>query len=131
MCGGTVYGFDQARRGSPKYLLSAVDETFALIRRMSGPGSLVVFDYVHSSVIDRQGRYLGEKEISRNVADVGEPWTFGFDEGTVEAYLAGKGFRLVEECSSEELERRYFTDIDGLKVGRINGTHSLVLAEVG
>jgi len=134
----TLNGFQHGKRclfileGLLMYLdEDAVNKTFRLIQRLSGPGSLVVFDYVYSSVIDRHGRYYGEGEIRKTVANAGEPWTFGFDEGTVEDYLVDKGFRLVEECSNEVLEQRYFTGYDGSKVGRINGTHCLVLAEVG
>ena len=107
----------------------AVEETLSLITRLGAKGSLVVFDYLYSSVLRREGRYYGEEDMHKNVEDVGEPWGFGIDEGEVESYLRERGLCLLEELDSKELENRYFTDDDGIVVGRINGTHSIVLAE--
>ena len=108
----------------------AIEETFKLIHRLSAPGSLIVFDYIYASVIRREGKFYGEEGLHKNVENAGEPWAFGFEEGEVGRYLQEKGFTVVEECNSEELERRYFTDISGSVIGKINGTHSLVLARV-
>ena len=108
---------------------SAVEETFSLIARLGAPGSLVLFDYIYSSVLRHEERYYGEEDMHKNVKDVGEPWGFGIDEGTVEAYLSEKNLRILEELDSAELERRYFTGFDGSVLGRVNGTHSIVLAE--
>ena len=107
----------------------AVDGTFHLIHDLSGEGSHVVFDYIYSSVLDHEERYFGERELLKNVRDAGEPWTFGLDEGRVGGYLLERGFRVKEECNTEILEERYFTGEDGVLQGRINGTHSIVLAE--
>ena len=108
----------------------AVDSTFSLMRELSGAGSRVVFDYIYSSVLRNEERYFGERELLKNVSGAGEPWTFGFEEGRVGEYLRERGFRIVEECDTETLERRYFTGEDGELKGRINGTHSIVLAEL-
>ncbi len=107
----------------------AVDNTFHLIHELSGEGSRVVFDYIYSSVLEHAGRYFGERELQKNVIDAGEPWTFGFEEGRVGDYLLENGFKIVEECNTEVLEERYFTSYGGAVVGRVNGTHSIVLAE--
>jgi methyltransferase (TIGR00027 family) len=106
----------------------AVDKTFHLIHDLSGEGSLVVFDYVYSSVIRGEGRYYGE-ELKKNVIDAGEPWIFGFEEGKVGQYLLNHGFNIEEECNTEILEKRYFTSYDGALLGHINGTHSIILAK--
>ena len=108
----------------------AVEETFSLITRLGAPGSLVVFDYIYSSVLRHEERYFGEEDMHKNVEDACEPWGFGIDEGKVESYLSERGLRLLEELDSTELERRYFTD-DGSVVGRVNGAHSIVIAETG
>jgi O-methyltransferase involved in polyketide biosynthesis len=108
----------------------AVDSTFSLIRGLSGEGSRVVFDYIYSSVLRDEERYFGERELLKNVRDAGEPWTFGFEEGKVGGYLRERGFKVLEECDTEALERKFFTDGDGVLRGRINGTHSIVLAEL-
>jgi len=107
----------------------AVDNTFHLMHELSGAGSRVVFDYIYSSVLGHEERYFGERDLYKNVKNAGEPWTFGFEEGKVEDYLRKLGFNMMEECSTEILESRYFTSDDGSLQGRINGTHSIVLAE--
>ena len=130
-------GFQRGKRclyileGLLMYLdADSVDSTFGLMREMSGPGSRVVFDYIYSSVLRDERRYFGERELKKNVSNAGEPWTFGFEEGEVGGYLRERGFRVLEECDAEALERRFFTDGDGVLRGRINGTHSIVLAEL-
>ena len=107
----------------------AVKETFSLITRLGATGSLVLFDYIYSSVLRHEGRYYGEEDMHKNVEGVGEPWGFGIEEGSVEAYLSENNLCLLEELDSTELERRYFTNEEGMVVGRINGSHSIVLAE--
>jgi len=129
-------GFQRGRRclfileGLLMYLDDdAVDSTFRLIHELSGEGSRVVFDYIYSSVLSHEERYFGERELSKNVSDSGEPWTFGFEEGKVGECLRVYGFNIEEECNSETLEKRFFTSDEGALQGRINGTHSIVLAE--
>jgi methyltransferase (TIGR00027 family) len=107
----------------------AVEETMSLIKRISGPDSRVVFDYIYSSVLRHEERYYGEEDMHKNVEDVGEPWGFGMDEGCIEDYLSDRGFRIIEELDGAMLDSRYFTDPDGNLVGRVNGTHSIILAE--
>ena len=133
----TENGFQRGRRclfvleGLLMYLDdNAVNSSFRLMRELSGEGSRVVFDYVYSAVLRHEGRFYGEKELQKNVVDAGEPWTFGFEEGEVGEYLLDRGFRVVEECNTETLEKRYFTGDDGELLGRVNATHSIVLAEL-
>ena len=42
--------------------------------------------------------------------NVGEPWTFGLDPGELPAYLAARGFMLLEDVSADEYRARYFGD---------------------
>ena len=133
----TTNGFKRGRRclfileGLLMYLDDeAVNNTFNLISDISDKGSRVVFDYIYSAVLRHEGRFFGERELHKNVVDAGEPWTFGFEEGKVEEYLLGHGFQIVEECDAETLERRYFTSGIGTILGRVNATHSIVLAEL-
>ena len=107
----------------------AVDETMSLIKRISGPDSFVVFDYIYSSVLRHEEKYYGEEGIHKNVEDVGEPWGFGVEEGLIGDFLVDRGFQIIEELDGAMFDKRYFTDPDGNLVGRVNGTHSIVLAE--
>jgi O-methyltransferase involved in polyketide biosynthesis len=106
----------------------SVDETFKVIERFAGEGSEVVFDYVRASVLRQAGSYYGEGEILKSVAQAGERWYFGIEEGELERFLKNYGLRASEHKDTQELERMYFTNASGEIVGRINGTHCLVRA---
>ncbi|MCW4013214.1 MAG: SAM-dependent methyltransferase [Candidatus Bathyarchaeota archaeon] len=107
----------------------AVDETMNLIKRINGPESRIVFDYIYSSVLRHEEKHYGDEDLHKNVEDVGEPWGFGVEEGSIGEYLSEHGFRIVEELDGAMLDKRYFTDSYGKLVGRVNGSHSIVLAE--
>jgi len=73
----------------------SVDETFKVIERFAGEGSEVVFDYVRASVLRQAGSYYGEGEILKSVAQAGERWCFGIEEGELERFLKNYGFRAA------------------------------------
>lgn len=127
------YGFKKSEEGLiileglTMYLdAKSVDETFKLISGLAGKGSLVIFDYVHKSVIEHKNKYHGEKELSGLVSIFGEYWSFGFEKGKIEDYLLQNGLYMVEEADAQILEKRFFTKE---KVhGHVNETHSIVTA---
>ncbi len=53
------------------------------------------------------------------VATVGEPFTFGIDEGDVEAFVNGCGLALIADVGHGELTRRYLIRSDGSLDGRM------------
>lgn len=108
----------------------AVDGTLAFIHSHSASGSRAVFDYLYASVLRRENRFYGEKEIYETVARVGEAWTFGLEDGEVESFLATRGFEMLAHYTSADLERLYMTTEEGKLHGRVNGTHCIVLAAV-
>ena len=108
----------------------AVDGTLAFIKASSKKGSRVVFDYILASVLRRENRFYGEKEIFDTVSRAGEGWTFGIEEGAIGEYLNERGLRMISHYTPAELEERYFRNEDGSVDRRINGTHCIVLAEV-
>ena len=105
----------------------SVDETFQTIRDYAGQGSLVVFDYIYASVLRKEDIYYGETGIEQTVSDAGEQWQFGIEKGCIEQFLARYDMQLIDHKDSKKLEKAYFTDENGKTVGRINGTHCLVL----
>ena len=107
----------------------SVDETLQIIRDYAGKGSRVVFDYVYASVLRHEGGYFGEEGIEQTVSDAGEQWQFGIEEGQIKPFLAQYGLKLVDHKNSDALEKTYFFNDDGQRVGKINGTHCLVTAE--
>jgi len=129
-------GYEQGQRslflweGVTMYLAAeAVDDTLAFIRD-SGAGSRVALDYIYGSVLRREDRYYGEKEIFRRVSRAREGWTFGIEEGEIETFLSHRGLRLVAHHAAADLQREYLTADDGSVFGRINGTHAIAVASV-
>ena len=87
----------------------AVDHTLDFIRRCSGPGSAVVFDYVDQSVLEGA---LGHSEVNgmqRYRGLTGEGLTFGIPDGTIEPFLVQRGFTQIKNIDSAGLKARYFT----------------------
>jgi len=117
--------------GVTMYLTSdAVDSTLAFIHDSTAKGSRVVFDYIYASVLRRENKFYGEKEIFETVSRAGEGWTFGIEQGEIESFLSERGFRIVSHHPPSDLEKTYLTADDGASFGRINGTHCNVIASV-
>ena len=108
----------------------AVDGTLAFVRGSAAEGSIVVFDYVRASVFRRAGTLYGEKDAYEMVARVDEGWTFGIEDGAIEGFLTGRGFKLLSHYTPPDLEAAYLTAEDGTKLGRINETHCIVIAGI-
>jgi methyltransferase (TIGR00027 family) len=109
----------------------AVDRTLGFIRENSRLGSRVVFDYIYASVLRREHTLYGEEEIFATVSRAGEGWTFGIEENGIQDFLADRGFRLHTHFSPAQLQERYLIGTKRQALGRINGTHCIVQAEVG
>ena len=102
--------------------------TLVDIAKSAGAGSEAVFDYVHASVIRREGLYYGEGEILEAVAKAGEEWHFGLEKDQVGRFLSEFGLEVGDHKDASGLERMYFTEPSGRVVARINETHCLVRA---
>ena len=109
----------------------SVDATFQVIREYAGRESLVVFDCVYASVLRKEGIYYGETGAVHTVSGVGEQWHFGIEKEQLEEFLAKYEMQLIDHKDAKDLEQAYFSDSNGKVVGRINGTHRLVTAEIG
>lgn len=70
-------------------------------------GSRIIFTFVHAGVLDGSAKFHGAERLIRDVANVGEPWTFGIDPQNQSAFLDRRGFRLVEDLSADEYRTRY------------------------
>lgn len=108
----------------------SVDETFRILKEYAGKGSRVVFDYIYASVLRQENLYYGEQGMVQSVARINEPWRFGIEKGEIERFLLSYGFRLRDHKDARALEDAYFKNPDGKIVGRVNGTHCLVTAEI-
>lgn len=112
------------------YLQSeSVHATLETIRDYAGKRSWVVFDYVYASVLRNEGIYYGESEIVKTVSSAGEQWHFGIERGMIEQFLTAYELKLINQTDARDLEKAYFSDMDGKVVGKVNSTHCLVTAE--
>ena len=84
----------------------AVDATLSFIAE-AAPGSSVIFDYTHPSVISGTSGRREARAWRRAVKDFGEPLVFGIDEGPVEGFLAQRGFHKEVNATSEVLRAKY------------------------
>jgi methyltransferase (TIGR00027 family) len=108
----------------------AVDSVLAFVRQFSEPGSSIVFDYHYRGFTDRTRDYYGGREGRRRVEELGEPCTFGIEEGELSALLERHELRLVSDLGPAELERRYLIRSDGTVDGRPFGFISIAHARV-
>jgi methyltransferase (TIGR00027 family) len=129
-------GYDERRKtafiweGVTMYLTpAAVDGTLAFIARHSGAGSSVVFDYVYSSVIEgrvKRGEAAGMQRYRRFT---GEGLVFGIPEGTLQAFLAQRGFCGIRDMTGQDLEQLYFRSSTGV-VRRVAPVYAIASAMV-
>jgi methyltransferase (TIGR00027 family) len=106
-------GFDVALRtffiweGVTNYLTEeAVDTTLRYIAK-AGPGSWLIFTYVHRGVLDNSEEFDGTTNTMRLLQKQDEPWTFGLYPTELRTYLQARGFTLVEDTGSVQYRTRY------------------------
>jgi methyltransferase (TIGR00027 family) len=97
--------------GVTNYLSApAVDATLRAVAGSVASGSELFFTYIHRGLLDGSTTFEGGAQILESVRNVGEPWTFGLDPAELPAYLANRGFMLLEDQSADEYRARYFGD---------------------
>jgi methyltransferase (TIGR00027 family) len=99
--------------GVTYYLLAeAVDSTLDFVVMNSGEGSCIVFDYVYVSALTATRKRGEIARMQRYGRFTGEPLTFGIEEGHVEEFLGRRGYSQIENATSQDLKRAYFTGIN-------------------
>ncbi len=95
-----------------------VDGTLRFIAQHSAPGSSVVFDYMHRSVIDGDfSEYPEARELFAVMAAKGEPYTFGIPEGGAKDFVNQRGLEVLSDLGPDELTKRYLLRSDGTTDG--------------
>jgi methyltransferase (TIGR00027 family) len=112
------------------YYLSAkvVDNTLGVITTISPGGSSICFDFASLSAeaLSEEGaKKLSEHMKSNHPA---EPTQFGIPQGKLGAFLAERGYAIIEHLSATEMEARYLTLREGSTVGKVPALFSLVHA---
>jgi len=108
---------------------NSVDETFKIIGEYAGKGSVVVFDYIHLSVLQYNNEFYGQNEIIKMVSDANEMWAFGLEKDKTSDFLERYKLKLKDNKDSKDLEDKYFKDSNGVVTSKINETHCIAMAE--
>lgn len=130
-------GFDRGKQtlyvweGVTYYLPArAVDQTFACIRRNSPAGSSLCFDYMIDAV-DMASRYgVTQSQTLMRETYHAEPIQFRISEGTLEVFLAERGYTTVEHLVASDIEKRYLMLANGALAGNVLACFGLVRASV-
>jgi methyltransferase (TIGR00027 family) len=94
--------------GVTNYLtLEAVDAVVRYVGTLA-PGTRIIFTYVHSGALDRSVDFEGAEILRREVAQVGEPWTFGFSPPQLPDFLSQRGLELDLDAGAGEYRARCF-----------------------
>lgn len=106
-------GWDGAQRtfvlweGVTNYLDEpAVSRVLAWVGTLA-PGSAIAFTYVHRGVIDGSTPFVGGARMVRDVAALGEPWTFGLLPEDVGTFVARAGLAIREDIGADDYRMRY------------------------
>jgi methyltransferase (TIGR00027 family) len=89
----------------------AVDQTLEFVKN-SGAGSSIIFDYVYASALTAVHKREEIARMQRTKRYTGEGLVFGIEEGQVEEFLRVRGYTQVQNVTSEDLKRLYFTGVN-------------------
>jgi methyltransferase (TIGR00027 family) len=116
-------GFEASRRtvflweGVSNYLTAeAVDSVMGFVAGC-GVGSRIIFTYVDAGLLDGSVRFEGGERLLKDVARLGEPWTFGIVPAELEEFLRGRGLCLEGDWSADEYRRKCFGEAAGKMKG--------------
>ncbi len=109
----------------------AVRGTLEFIATRSGPGSAVVFDYIMAGVAARDWfKYPRARTIAILCALHGEPWIFGFPEGSAGFFVQQSGLEVVEDLTGRGMSIKYMTRTNGTLDGEAGSHWGLMHAKV-
>jgi methyltransferase (TIGR00027 family) len=104
--------------GVTNYLTEpTVDSTLRWCARTAAVGSVVLFTYVHSDVLENPDAFVGARRLHATLDKVGEQLTFGMDPNDMQVYLADRGLELEWDCGAADYRARYFGERAAAMVG--------------
>lgn len=128
-------GYDPRRKtlfvceGLVYYLTpEAVDSTLAFVANHSGAGSRIIFDYLYAAVLEGRVRRGEASSMRRYRGLTGEGWHFAIEEGHVDEFLSRRGFDHIQNVTSDDLHRMYFTGVNARRT--IAPVYAIVSATV-
>ena len=130
-------GVDRQRRtlfiweGVSYYLsAAAVDKVLACVKALSAAGSSIAFDYAALSPEVLHDTDVQEFRKSMQTRHADEPTRFGIRAGTIETFLAGRGFQVIEHLSAADMTQRYLMPQRYPDVGQVLPLFGFVHARV-
>jgi O-methyltransferase involved in polyketide biosynthesis len=105
-----------------------VDQTLRFVLENSGSGSSIIFDDVYASALTAVYKRAEITRMQRAKRYTGEGLVFGIEEGHVEEFLLARGYTQVQNVTSQDLERMYFTGVNEARV--IASTYAIAHAVV-
>ena len=117
--------------GVTYYLNSeVVDDMLAFVRANSPSGSSIGFDY--ASLSDEALNEDGAKELRKHMRSrhSNEPTRFGIRAGKIEAFLAERGFEVMEHLTATEMNEKYLSIGSTSDIGKVPLLFCLVYAAV-
>jgi methyltransferase (TIGR00027 family) len=133
----TEAGFSQEKKtlfiweGVTYYLnAEVVDDMLAFVRSNSPSGSSIAFDY--ASLSDEALNEDGAKELRKHMQSrhSNEPTKFGMRTGKIEAFLAKRGFEIIEHLTAADMNEKYLSIGGYSDVGNVPSLFCLVYATV-
>jgi methyltransferase (TIGR00027 family) len=94
--------------GVTNYLTPEAVDTVLRYVSSCKPRSRIIFTYVHSGALDSSVCFEGAVKLLNDVAQLGEPWTFGLDPVVVPEFLGRRGLRLDRDASAREYRAQYW-----------------------
>jgi len=114
------------------YYLSTevVDNMLAFVRLNSPSGSSISFDY--ASLSDEALNEDGARELRKHMQSQhsNEPTKFGIRASKIEAFLAERGFEVIEHLTAAEMNEKYLSMGSYSDVGKVPSLFCLVYATV-
>jgi methyltransferase (TIGR00027 family) len=91
---------------------AAVDQTLAWVRKNSGAGSSIIFDYLYSEAFTGEHKRAEIRRQERSSRWSGEALTFSIAEGQAVEFLRSRGYTEVVNVTADDLKRLYFTGVN-------------------
>ena len=85
----------------------AVDSTLKYIKRVSAPGSRLVFTYIRRDFIEDCGDSEEFRKFLEELRKKDEPWKFGIAPEFLDRFLRERGFRLVSDTGAADYRGLY------------------------
>lgn len=96
--------------GVTNYLTrEAIDHTFSMLEKFIH-GSYVIFTYIHKQVLEQPDTFFGAVKLLKDLDDIEEHWTFGFNPEELSNYLSRFNYTLLEDAGAAEYREKYIPE---------------------